>query len=244
MRAGKFEILTFPDPAKLAEAAAADWLALAAAAAERKLPHLVAFSGGRIAGTFLAAAAARAKLTGFTFASTHFFWADERCVPPDDRESNFALAKSRFLVPLSIPEPRTHRLRGELAPALGAQEAEADLRQWALPDETGQPVLDLVFLGMGEDGHVASLFPGESEPVQAAPAVYRAVVAVKPPPHRLTLGYPALRAARQVWVMASGAGKSAAWRESLLPSGATPLAELIRQRSFTRLFVDASEIQS
>ncbi len=102
-----------------------------------------------------------------------------------------------------------------------------------------QPVLDLIFLGMGEDGHVASLFPGEPESLRADPSVYRAIAnSPKPPPNRVTLGYPAIAAAREVWVLASGAGKEAALRESLQPDGQTPLAQVLQSRERTRVFTD------
>ena len=91
---------------------------------------------------------------------------------------------------------------------------------------------------MGEDGHVASLFPGEPEGVSGNPAVFRSVTAVKPPPKRLTLGYPALAAASQVWVLASGSGKEGALRNSLSPNGSTPLARVIKLRSQTRILTD------
>jgi 6-phosphogluconolactonase len=237
------ELITFTDPAALVEATAREWLSLATVAEQSKAPHLVALSGGRIAGRFLAAVTTPAKSLDTAFATTHFFWGDERCVPPDDAESNFLLARRQFLGPLAVPEQRIHRIRGELAPPLAAKDAEADLRRWAPSDETGQPVLDLVFLGMGEDGHVASLFPGEPETIMDNPAVYRPVIASKPPPQRITLGYAALRAARQVWVMVSSKGKEQALRDSLSPDGMTPLARVIRQRTRTRILVDSSEIR-
>ena len=243
---GQIDLITFPNAAALAEAAARDWLALAAEADKEARPCLVALSGGRIAGHFLAAtavrgrtqAAARPHATPAPFASTHFFWADERCVPPSDPESNFALARHHLLKPLAIPTRHLHRIRGELAPTTAAEEAEAELRRTARTNETGQPVLDLVFLGMGEDGHVASLFPGEPASVMNHPAGYRPVVVTKPPPHRITLGYAALGAARQVWVMVSGAGKAKALQASLAPGGLTPLACVIASRSQTRVLVD------
>jgi 6-phosphogluconolactonase len=232
---GRSELTDFPDAAALAEAAAADWLALASRADAP--PRLVGLAGGRIAGRFFAAVAFRAKALGFSFPATHFFWGDERCVPADDPESNFALAHRLLLNPLAIPGQQIHRVAGELAPELASLEAEAELRRFSPADETGQPVLDLVFLGMGEDGHVASLFPGEAEAVMAGQAVYRPVIAVKPPPRRVTLGYPALRAARQVWILVSGAGKEKVLRASLAPGAATPLARLIQIRQQTRILV-------
>ena len=91
---------------------------------------------------------------------------------------------------------------------------------------------------MGEDGHVASLFPGEPEEVMRSQAVYRPVIATKPPPHRITMGYSTIAAARQVWVLASGAGKEKALREALGPGGKTPLVRVLKLRSHTKIFTD------
>jgi len=99
-------------------------------------------------------------------------------------------------------------------------------------------VLDLIFLGMGEDGHVASLFPGAPDEVVRSKSVYLAVVASKPPPRRITISYGTIAAAIQVWVLASGAGKEHALRESMSPNGRTPLARVFQMREKTTLFTD------
>ena len=88
-----------------------------------------------------------------------FFWGDERCVPPNHPDSNYRLADDALLRPLGIGPERLHRIYGELEPAVAARAAEAELRAAGPVPPTEQPVLDLVLLGMGEDGHVASLFP-------------------------------------------------------------------------------------
>ena len=85
---------------------------------------------------------------------------------------------------------------------------------------------------------MASLFPEESEQARADKSVFRKVVGSKPPPLRVTLGYPAIAAARQVWVLASGKGKEASFRESLSPNGKTPLARVLASRQETRVFSD------
>ena len=108
--------------------------------------------------------------------------------------------------------------------------------RWADPGD-GQPVLDLVFLGMGEDGHVASLFPNDTEAFENH-AVYRAVTGPKLPPRRITLGYPALIEARAVWVLASGEGKADILRASLTDDNSTPLARVLSSRTHTEIFTD------
>lgn len=234
----KYELLTFNSPEALAEQAAQDWLQDVATVLRERAVCTVALSGGRIAHRFLSAAAAQARAQGFNFQGVHFFWSDERCVPPADPESNFALAWECLLQPLGIPEAQIHRLRGEDPPSAAATDAEAELRRFAPAGPDGQPVLDLVFLGLGEEGHVASLFPGEPQTASASKAVFRPVTTPKPPPQRITLGYPAIAAARAVWVLASGAGKTGALKESLGPTGQTPCGRVLRLRKQTRIYTD------
>jgi 6-phosphogluconolactonase len=100
-------------------------------------------------------------------------------------------------------------------------------------------VLDLIFLGMGEDGQVASLFPAEPPSAMTDVSVYRAIHnSPKPPLDRVTLGCQTIAAARQVWVLASGTGKGVALRKSLKPEGQTPLARVLRLRDQTKIFTD------
>lgn len=234
----KFELISFPDDCTLAQAVARRWLDEAAAQSGRGDPHCVALSGGRIAKAFFSAVAEQAQAGEGWLKGVHFFWGDERCVPPDHPESNFRIAREMLLQPLRISEAQIHRLRGEESSEFAVAEGEAEICRIAPLDGNGQPVLDLILLGMGEDGHVASLFPGEPESVMASKQVYRAVTASKPPPRRMTLGYGAIAAARQVWVLASGAGKEGALRESLRPEGQTPLARVLRSRQLTKFFTD------
>jgi 6-phosphogluconolactonase len=238
----------YPDPASLARAAAADWLShLEAANAGNTggLPIPTALSGGRITRDFFAEIVRqyRAKpdnsLFKGLFDNVHFFWADERCVPPDDPESNFGMARELLLAPLKIPPARIHRLRGEGPEELALQEALADIgRMPSAATSKGYPVLDVAFLGMGENGHTASLFPAESEATMNDPAIYRFVTADKPPPRRMTMGYGVLAAAREIRVLISGRGKEAAMRELWSPSGKTPLARLIGMGAKTTIYTD------
>lgn len=233
-----YDLLRFPDAHSLAHAAAERWLGKATAAAGQASPFSVALCGGRTAGRFFAAVAALPAAARELSGRVHFFWGDERCVPPDHPESNFGLAQRILLGPLGIAPDRIHRLRGEQPPDLAAQTGEAEARRFLPASAHGQPVFDLVLLGMGEDGHVASLFPDAPAEVADSQAVYLPVVGPKPPVQRITLGYGPLAAARDVWVLASGLGKEAALRESLQPQGRTPLARVLRSRRETLVITD------
>jgi 6-phosphogluconolactonase len=103
--------------------------------------------------------------------------------------------------------------------------------------ESGLPVFDLVFLGMGEDGHVASLFDAETEGTGEA---YQLVRGPKPPNPRITLSFPVLGLATEVWVLISGPGKELALRNSLEGKAITPLGRVIQSRRSTVLLIDDS----
>ena len=88
------------------------------------------------------------------------FWSDERLVPSDHAESNYRLAAEALLLRVPIPSQNIHRMRGELAPTEAAQEYEAEMRNNLAPGTDEFPCFDLMMVGMGDDGHIASLFPG------------------------------------------------------------------------------------
>jgi 6-phosphogluconolactonase len=231
----QFELIEFSNAEELAKAVASAWLDGIARARAAGGSFCVGLSGGRIAGQVFAEFNRQAKARQAALSHVHFFWADERCVPPTDAQSNYGVAREFLFDPLGITEDRIHRVQGELDPDKAGREAEAQLRRIAPGAPDGQPILDLVLLGMGEDGHVASLFPGERAEVVSDPAVYRAVIASKPPARRVTLSYGAVAAAHEAWVLVSGDGKEGALRESLRAEGRTPLARILRSRERTRI---------
>tara|TARA_A100001037_G_scaffold289824_1_gene301995 strand:+ start:664 stop:1371 length:708 start_codon:yes stop_codon:yes gene_type:complete len=229
----KYTLEVFEDANALAREASGRWLA-AIEKHDGSRPFTIALSGGRIPKVLYDEFV---SLRPQSVGNAHFFWGDERCVPPDDEESNFKLAEDNLFSPLSLPELQIHRILGERDDAFAVAQAEAEICRVAELSPDGQPVLDLIFLGMGEDGHVASLFPEDEEAV-ASTAVYRAVIGPKPPPRRVTLGYPALALAREVWVLAAGAGKREALRASLSGEESTPLERVLQLRTHTRIFTD------
>lgn len=193
-------------------------------------PLRIALSGGRICQTFYPALVAENRRRGASLCGDRFFWADERGVPPDHAESNYRVAEALLLLPLRVPAENIHRLRGEETPEAAVARARAELEEVAVRGPHGVPVLDLVILGMGEDGHIASLFPENLARDAARPDWVFATTGPKPPPQRLTLGFPVLAAARLVLVLVSGGGKTAALAGSLSGAPATPLAHLFRLR--------------
>jgi len=234
-----FELVRCATPDELAAAAAKAWLDEIERANRVTSSHDVALSGGRITGKFLAAVVEQSISRKISLSQVNFFWADERCVPPTDSQSNFKLVNDGLFVPLKIASNKIHRLRGEEGPEAGAKKAEAEIRSLVGANAHGQPVLDLIFLGLGEDGHVASLAPDEPASMEADKAVYRGVHNfAKPPPERITIGYQTIAAARQVWMLASGAGKEQPFRDSLAPGGKTSFARVLRMRTGTKIFSD------
>jgi 6-phosphogluconolactonase len=229
---------TFPSAQALAEAAARHFVD----SIHDRAPFHVALSGGRIAKSFYDAIVSSVRSEHRNVDHVHFFFADERCVPATDPESNFMTARQSLFDPLQIRSEQIHRIHGETDDSYAAKEAEAELCRIAPMDPTGQPILDLVILGMGEDGHTASLFPGEPESLINDTAVYRAVSAVKPPPRRITLGYAPLRAARRLLVLASGNGKESVLRQVLTEisqnSPRLPLARVLHGNPNTLVFSD------
>lgn len=233
------QIIMFTSDAELAQSVATAWLDEVAVSHKTERAHFVALSGGRITLKFFAAVIELSKARNISVNNVHFFWADERCVPPDHKESSYAAAAEHFFRPLAIARGNTHRIYGEQAPEFAARLANMEIKGTVPLNAAGQPVFDIVFLGMGEDGHVASLFPEEPEAARLNPAIYRVITnSPKPPPHRITLGYAAIAAAKNVWVLASGAGKEAVLRESLSSEGKTPLARVLQMSPAAKVFTD------
>lgn len=235
------ELLSYPGADTLAAAAAGLWLDEIESANRAGGFHSVALSGGRITEEFFLLTAEKAKARQVSFERVHFFWADERCLPPTDPESNFKLANELLFKPLQIGEAQIHRLKGELPPQEAVAQANAEARR-VLAAAGGEPVMDLVLLGMGEDGHVASLFQNarfETTKDAKCNGLFIFVAdSPKPPPQRISLNFEAIITARQVWVLVSGTGKEAALHESLGAEGQTPLGQVIKNRAHTKVLTD------
>ena len=197
------------------------------ASAPGSRPVSVALAGG---GTPRAAYTALATLP-VDWSRTLWLFGDERCVPPDDEGSNHAMAAGALLRHIPVGPEQVVRIPGELPPDEAARVAEADLRAHVPGDPW--PVIDLVLLGIGPDGHTASLFPGSAEVDER----HRAMVPVHrpdlPQPWRVSMTLPVLNAARSIIVMATGAPKAPVVARALAGDEALPSGRLRRDPTVT-----------
>jgi len=249
-------ITTNARPEAAAERAAVEIArAIESAREQRGIAHLALSGGSTPARTYELLAS---TLDGWD--GVEIWFADERCVGPEDAESNYRLAAETLLRPAGIDPARIHRMEGELGPDEGARRyAEALRTSFSLaapdaadaPSEAGAssavgtpsgsggaggssilPVLDLIALGIGPDGHVASLFPGAPTLDAGERALCLGVHdSPKPPPERITLSLAVLRVARRCLLLATGAGKADAIAAALgEPTKHVPASLLVRER--------------
>lgn len=204
MSSTRVEIVVAPTAEHAAMRVAVLIVREAAMAVRERGRFTLALAGGR---TPLAMYARLASDSGMPWAHAHLFWSDERCVPPDHADSNFGAAAGVLLSRVSIPPEHVHRIRGEAEPHGEARRYESVLREIVRGDP---PRLDVVLLGVGEDGHTASLFPASA----ALNEDMRLVVAVDPPAgiahRRITFTLPLIRAAQCVLFLVTGGAKSEA----------------------------------
>lgn len=193
----------------------------------RREKFIIALPGGSVARSFLPAVAR----LHVDWSRIEIFWIDERAVPPDHPESNYALASRLLLVPARVPPERIHRMQGELPDLEQAARRAADEVKSIAGDP---PHLDLALVGVGDDGHVASIFGGARD-ARSKSVVEAVHDSPKPPARRLTLTLPVLAGAGLVVIGAFGLSKADVMRAALSRSdAATPVAELLR-RSYSAL---------
>lgn len=222
------EVRVYPNPEELARGAAEEFIRTGQAAIGVRGKFLAALSGGETPKrTFEHLSRRGAELD---WGRVHLFWADERAVPRTDPSSNFRLARELLLSRLPVPDTSVHPWRTDLPPAEAARDYQDTLARvfGIVPTET--PAFDLIFLGVGCDGHTASLFPG-------SPGLEEngkwAVENSAPPPvgARLTLTLPVLNAARQAVFLAQGADKAPIVQRVLAGDRTLPAARVRARRT-------------
>ncbi|TCJ20085.1 6-phosphogluconolactonase [Rubrobacter taiwanensis] len=211
------------NPEELARTAAEEFAAQAERAVGERGRFAAALAGGSTPRAAYELLAREYKDRSF-WERTHIFFGDERAVPPEHEESNYRMAREALLE--CVPVGRVYRMRGELPPEEAAAAYEAELREFF---GEGVPRLDLILLGIGADGHTASLFP-ETSALEVHDRFVVANPVLKLGATRLTLTLPVLNAARAVIFLVSGEEKAAALRE-ILRGGEDPRkypAKLVR----------------
>lgn len=209
----KPEIIVCRDAAALARQGAEQFIACAGEAVARAGWFVVALSGGSTPAALYSLLAAEFR-DRIDWPRVHLFWGDERCVAPDHPDSNFRMTQEALLRKIRIPPENVHRMNGEISPASAAREYEAELRRFFGLREDGWPRFDLIYLGLGEDGHTASLFPG-SGAVEESKRFVAAVYVESLKSYRLTITVPVINAAAQVTFLASGKSKAKIVRKIL-----------------------------
>lgn len=196
------------DADRLAQVAAKRFIALAAATLDERGRFVVALSGGSTPRPMYRRLAQEPQTLAVDWSRVELFWGDERCVPPDHPDSNYRMARRALLDGdghdgVGVPQAHVHRIRGELPPREAAAAYREELQ--AVLGEGGR--FDLVLLGLGTDGHTASLFPGTTAVEERGRDVV-AVYVKKLSSWRVTLTLPVINRARHVIFLVSGAEKA------------------------------------
>jgi 6-phosphogluconolactonase len=227
-----------PEAEEVARAAARMFVEWAWQSIAAECAFCVALSGGSTPRVMLQALAGETFRSQVDWAKVQLFWSDERCVPPDDPESNYGLARRELLIRVPIPDANVHRMEAERED-LGrvAQEYEELLRRYLEHDAHGLPRFDLIYLGIGLDGHTASLFPG-ARGLRATSRWVSTPLAPASGKRRMTLTLPVLNAAKRVLFLVEGSAKAEILRTVLESNVEPPLpAQLVAPVDGQRWFL-------
>jgi len=206
-----------PTPAAVAKAAAHLFTTAANQAVASRGLARIAISGGTTPKAMfgLLANAAEPFVKQVPWDKLDLYWVDERCVPPDHAESNYRMTREALLSKVPLPAERIHRMEGELDPEVAAARYESTIRNTFKLEGAETPTFDLVLLGMGDDGHTASLFPH----TEAIHELGRLAVANHVPQQkdswRITLTWPVINHASSVFFLIAGTDKAAVLNEVL-----------------------------
>ena len=197
------ELRICPDAAAVAHALAELFVSSAKEAIAQRDRFVVALSGGRTPKAAYELLGQPPFSNALDWSRVVVFFGDERCVPPDDDQSNYKMANEAFLRVVGIPQANVHRVHGEDDPQVAARAYREEL----IATLGEHPVFDLVLLGMGEDGHTASLFPG-TDPREGNDELVRPVYSEAHGQWRITLTPKVINAARKIVFTVEGAAKA------------------------------------
>jgi 6-phosphogluconolactonase len=222
---GERAIVLCRDIAELSRQSAERFRQLAVETAEAAGRFTMALSGGSTPKHLYSLLASPDYNNQIPWNNVRLFWGDERCVPPDHPESNFRMAQEALLSKIKIPAENIHRMHGEQEPRDAAAEYEKELQIFFGLNSGMLPRFDLILLGIGEDGHTASLFPGSDALNETNDLVVAPFVA-KLNSYRLTLSLPVLNNAANVWFLVTGASKADAVKKAFSGSSDLPAAKV------------------
>jgi 6-phosphogluconolactonase len=208
-RIGQTRVEIWRDLAEMSERAAELLIATAREATSEQGVFTLALSGGSTPRALYELLATDAKSSRIEWDKTHLFWTDERSVPPDDSQSNYGMAESALISHVKVPPSHVHRMHGEDEPTRAADAYAVELEEHF---GAGDPRFSLVLLGMGDDGHTASLFP-DSPALADTSHTVAANYVEKLKAHRLTLTLRTLNAAAMIMFLVSGESKARALSE-------------------------------
>jgi len=203
----QFQVMIKENPDRLSDTGAALFAESAGHAIKRKGVFTVALSGGSTPRGMHQRLAEEPFYSSISWDKTHFFWVDERCVPVEDPASNYGTAHKDFIDRLPFFKENIHPMPVHMAPDEGAIQYQKEIIDFFGSGTHEIPVFDLILLGIGTDGHTASLFP-ETPALQEQKKLISMVKAGNPNVNRLTMTYPILNRARKVVFLASGKGKA------------------------------------
>jgi 6-phosphogluconolactonase len=195
----------FSTPMDLAEGFAGEFAAMVNEAAFMKRPFRVALSGGTTPKLLFTILGTR-YVDSISWDHVHFFWGDERCVSPDDPESNYGMTRSVLLGKIKIPEINIHRIMGENDPYNEAGRYSDEISAFTV-SRNGWPSFDLILLGLGDDGHTASIFPGNNSLFQSE-KIGEAVVHPKSHQGRVTITGKVINNAERIVFLVTGENKA------------------------------------
>ncbi len=214
MKVADYAVQVLKDQDAVARAAADVFVSLAPQLQEVRRSFRVALAGGTTPKAFYVQLASMEFRNRVAWDHVSFFFGDERAVPPDHPDSNYRIANDALFRPLGISGKNVYRMKAEM-PDLESAALDYERTLQSVFEGERIPRFDLILLGLGSDGHTASLFPGSPALVECRRLVVPVLDAPKPPPRRLTFTIPVLNAARLVLFMATGADKAQALREVL-----------------------------
>jgi 6-phosphogluconolactonase len=204
-----------PTPAAVAKAAAELFTTAAIKAVASRGLARIAISGGTTPKAMFALLAAEPFVKQVPWDKLDLYWVDERCVPPDHAESNYRMTREALLSKVPLPAEHIHRMEGELDPEVAAARYESTIRNTFKLEGAETPTFDLVLLGMGDDGHTASLFP-HTEALNDLSHIAIANHVPQKDTWRITLTWPVINQGREVAFLIEGAGKAQVLRDVLL----------------------------